>query len=133
MTAPTLTCAHLHGPDRSRWCNVCRDAANQANRTAERLERLRRRKAGVEEIVLYRQPPQPAITTTAGEVETIPDGAVLSCDSGVWLLEDGQWRALTDPYERSQALHGAAVANDRRRLESLVADEYERTERMRGA
>lgn len=63
---------------------------------------------------------QPTIRTAAGEVETIPDGAILSGESGVWILRDGEWQAVTDPIERSLTLHGEAVANDSRRLEHIA-------------
>lgn len=64
------------------------------------------------------------IVTAAGELERIPNGAILSGESGVWQLRDGQWHPITDPYEASQELHGAAIANDRRRIAAAIAAEH---------
>ena len=67
------------------------------------------------------------ITTAAGEVAVIPNGAILSAETGVWQLRDGEWHPITDPYEQSQELHGAAIANDRRRMAAIDA-EYRKRE-----
>lgn len=67
------------------------------------------------------------ITTAAGEDAVIPNGAILSAETGVWQLRDGKWHPIDDPYEQSQELHGAAIANDRHRIAAINA-EYRKRE-----